>query len=309
MQNTTRLIGTGPERISYHGSKERLSPRLWALISPLFSDPTSSPRSFVEPFGGSGVMSAQASERGLPEVVYNELNHRMVHLLRTIQNPAHAAELARLCRAVEITEPVFDHCRQTSVLDDPTASPTERAFRMLVNLSNGRYSGCPFNNRTGYHPVKRLATFHLHLPRLSAAWQRIQISQRDAFEVIAERVADPNCLLFLDPTYINSTRASSRKYSHELTDDDHARLIRIVANAQARIMLCGHESDIYSCLNGLNGWHTAGFSGHVLRKERVWFNWSLSDPVALAGVAPVVSQPALSPIRIATPGSPSTRSS
>ncbi len=74
----------------------------------------------------------------------------------------------------------------------------------------------------------------------------------DALRLI-ERYDNPDVLMYLDPPYVRSTRRSGRLYNHEMTDDDHRRMLELITKSRAQIILSGYASNMYD--NALQGWH------------------------------------------------------
>jgi hypothetical protein len=93
--------------------------------------------------------------------------------------------------------------------------------------------------------------------------------------------------VYLDPPYVLAARGGRRYYRHELSDDDHRWLLRIVrwlTNLGVRVMLSGYPSELYhgegfgiEPIFLLPGWDVETFEvmtrGHKWRTECVWFNF------------------------------------
>ncbi len=84
-----------------------------------------------------------------------------------------------------------------------------------------------------------------------------------------------NWFVFLDPPYLMGTRSSGPMYRHEMTDEQHAELLRIVRLLPCPVMLCGYWSQLYA--NALDDWRVVEYfsvarSGEK-RKEFAWCNY------------------------------------
>lgn len=87
--------------------------------------------------------------------------------------------------------------------------------------------------------------------------------------------ADENTLIYLDPPYVLSTRTSRARYDHELTDEQHIKLLEIVkriAQQQgAKVMISGYSNNIYN--QTLADWFSKDFQAMTrggVRTETVW---------------------------------------
>lgn len=83
--------------------------------------------------------------------------------------------------------------------------------------------------------------------------------------------------VFGDPPYVLAERSHGKQYRCELSDDDHARLLRIltlIPPSTAAVMLCGYRSPIYAAVDRL--WrsidHRVPTRGG-LQDERIWMNY------------------------------------
>lgn len=85
--------------------------------------------------------------------------------------------------------------------------------------------------------------------------------------------------IFADPPYVLSERAHGKQYAHELTDEQHALLVAILARfpESAGIMLCGYKSKIY---RRLKHWRSIDHQVPTrggLQDERIWMNYLETD--------------------------------
>lgn len=84
-------------------------------------------------------------------------------------------------------------------------------------------------------------------------------------------------VLYADPPYVLSTRTSEKRYRHELTEADHARLAEVLhrlAAAGVAVIVSGYPSALYDAL--FPGWNTRQFQAMTrggVRTEKLWFNF------------------------------------
>jgi DNA adenine methylase len=85
----------------------------------------------------------------------------------------------------------------------------------------------------------------------------------------------PSTLIYCDPPYLRSTRASSKAlYNHEMTDAQHVELLRVLKSLPCRVMISGYSSTLYA--KELKGWNATAFQAATRGRpaaEWVWFNY------------------------------------
>ncbi len=103
-----------------------------------------------------------------------------------------------------------------------------------------------------------------------------QIVTMDALELLERTSIGRGWFLYADPPYLPSTRRGGRVYDHELTVDQHRRLLRrLKALDGPMVMLSGYWSDLYA--RELRGWRTDHFD--VMTRggpatEWLWMNYA-----------------------------------
>ena len=107
----------------------------------------------------------------------------------------------------------------------------------------------------------------------------------DYLDGLAARRPGPAVCVYADPPYLPETRTKRIQYGpHELTRDDHVRLLAIVRRLGCRVLLSGYPSELYA--EALVGWRVYQFRamtrGGVPRTECLWMNYpepaELHDP-------------------------------
>lgn len=109
----------------------------------------------------------------------------------------------------------------------------------------------------------------------------VQIENRPALEVI-ERFNYSNVFMYIDPPYVLGTRAQ-KQYRHEMLDQDHEELLKVLLKSRAKIMISGYESEMYN--DYLVGWEKKHFSSCAEtgkpRTETVWMNYKADPQMSL----------------------------
>ena len=114
------------------------------------------------------------------------------------------------------------------------------------------------------------------------AISNLQLIHADAIEWLAATTLSSDALVYLDPPYLMSTRRQHRPiYRCELSDDDHRRLLKIIAALPCMVMISGYYSDLYA--EALAGWRSISFQsrtrGGSMATEWLWMNYP--QPTAL----------------------------
>lgn len=241
--------------ITWFGGKSKIAPK---IIKHFVAHQT-----YCEPFGGSAAVLL-AKEPSRVEV-YNDLNSDLANLFRVLRTPA---LFEQLCVGLEYTlyaRAEFDLAKET------TTDSIERARRFIVRQrqSHGgfgkRWSYCVEDSSMGMSSaVRRWQAGIDRLPLIHQRFKRVQIEQDD-WRTVMQRFDRPRTLFYLDPPYVPDTRVNGR-YQHELSQDDHQRLVDYLLTVKGMVVLSGYEHEAYSPLEEA-GWQ---------RIESLWLSPSIS---------------------------------
>lgn len=262
--------------LRYHGGKFRLAAWVMRFFPPH--------RIYTESFGGAaGVLLQKPRSHG---EVYNDLDGNVVAFFRCLQQP----ELRdRLVQAITLTP----YARaEFEVAWQPTDDLVERARRTAIRAQMGFGSAGATKGATGLRTdtMRRYSTAQMDwaayppvLLDVAERFQQVLIENRPAVDVL-EQHDSPETLHFVDPPYVHSTRVlrSQGGYRHELTDDDHTELLRVLRGLRGMVVLSGYASELYA--EELPGWishstqaRISAVRGTALRTEVVWLNPACAD--------------------------------
>lgn len=234
---------------------------------------------YVEPFAGSAAVLF-AKPRSRLETL-NDLDGQIVAFFRTLRERPDD-----LIRAVELTP--YARAEYEAALE-PTDDPVEAARRWMVRsimcVGNDRTGGWSATIRRSAVGASRSRRWQLMPDRLAACAERligVQIECRP-WDDILERFDLPGVVMFVDPPYMAETRAQTiGAYEHEMTDEDHGRLIEALRGLKrASAVVTHYPHPLYDSL----GWHycdiavhadSATSRGRAERTERIY----ASHPVA-----------------------------
>src|SRR5690606_16106053 len=55
-----------------------------------------------------------------------------------------------------------------------------------------------------------------------------------------------NSLLYIDPPYLHTTRASKKVYDFEMDEDEHRRLCDTLCGFRGKVIISGYDSELYN---------------------------------------------------------------
>lgn len=262
--------------VRYHGGKWRLAPWIIEHLPPH--------RVYVEAFGGGGSVLLR-KPRSYAEV-YNDLDSEMVNLFRVVRE--NGAALVDALRLTPFSRSEFAEAWH------PSANPLEQARRTIIRSFMGFGSsaitmarlptkGAPGgvqktgfranSNRSGTTPAHDWANYPNALIAVIERMQGVVIENRDAFSLIPQHDG-PDTLFYIDPPYLASTRDKGLDYRHEMTDQDHVELGRLLGSLAGMVVISGYPSDAYNEI--YSGWlridRKAMADGARPRIECLWLN-------------------------------------
>ncbi len=234
--------------LRYHGGKFRLAPWIISHFPPH--------RIYVEPYGGAASVLFR-KDRSFAEV-YNDLDDKIVNVFRVIQDRSTASELIRLLQLTPYARSEFD------LAFDNSDNPVEQARRTIIIAFMGFSSdSATRGHRTGFRGLSiktvrysgnEWANYPDALKFLVDRFRGVVIESMPALKLI-EKYDSTEAFFYLDPPYLHSTRSKGHGYQHEMTDDDHLKLIEKVKGLKGMAILSGFRNEIYD--SNLTGWTRA----------------------------------------------------
>lgn len=264
---------------AYYGGKTRIAPAIVALLP--------EHRHYVEPFAGS-LAVLLAKPRSAMETV-NDIDQHLMTFWRVLRDRPAELEVAMHLTPHSRTE-------HAAAYDLDAHDEVEIARRVWVLLSQGRggtlrNTGWRFRrNPSGstYSMPDYLAAYAQRVPAGAARLHGVSLECRDALDVIREYGRHPDVLLYCDPPYVGSTRATG--YRHEMNSDaEHAALAEALRACVAAVVLSGYASPLYADLYrdwhrvDIPAWTGNGIRGDATktdgdRVEVLWSNRQIGAP-------------------------------
>lgn len=267
--------------IRYHGGKFRIAD--W-IISQFPSH-----RTYVEPFGGGGAVLL-AKPPSCVEV-YNDLDADVVNFFEVLRDKQLSQELAHLIELTPYSRTEFLNARTE------TTSKVDQARKLVIRAQMGFGSAGATKGNTGFRLdtgrggsdiVKIWQRQPKVILQAAARLKKVLIENRDALKVIEDHDRD-DTLFFIDPPYVLDTRNMGGKaYRHEMSNEDHEKLIKTLKLCKGMVIVCGYEHPIYETLKWKKIKKTvaaAGQAGSVIREEVLWINSQAENQQDLFGAS------------------------
>lgn len=240
---------------------------------------------YCEPFGGSAAVLINREPS--PVETYNDLDSEVVNFFRVLRDQKEA-----LIEQIGLTP--FSREEFEQAIREPTEGLTdlERARRFYVlarqvrtglaqKASTGRWAHCLLTSRAGMAgAVSRWLGAVEDLNLIAQRLLRVQIEHAPAIEVI-ERFDSPETLFYCDPPYPHDSRGDNNAYAHEMTDEQHRELARILRNVKGRVALSSYDSklmdELYHDWHCIKGPEKKVHSVKETRQEVLWVNYELKE--------------------------------
>lgn len=249
----------------WFGSKRTMAPDIVRELGPH--------RAYWEPFCGS--MAVLFAKEPSQQETVCDLHGELINLARVLASEDAYSLYEKSARILASTEL---YCEYRDA--DPPKEPLDRALRYLCMSWLGR-NGISGTKRYNYSPSVRFTTgggstatrWRSAVESIPAWHERLRnvlILQRDAFAVLAELPDQNDIAIYIDPPYVNASRARGSQYEHDFTEEQHAELARILGRfRRARVVV-----SYYDCndVRGLyDGWtflcHARQKNLHVQNKR------------------------------------------
>ena len=231
---------------------------------------------YLEPFFGSGAVFFAKTPARIETL--NDLDGNVVNYFRVIREKAD--ELVEL---LEMTPYARDEYYAACEVN-PGDSGVEKARKFAVRCWQG--FGASNLYRNGFRSSQRSISPHTtkewrNLPeRLIEASERLknaQIENLPATEII-RRYDTKDVFIYADPPYLHGTR-KNYLYKHEMEDQDHIELLKVLAEHPGKVLLSGYDNELYNDM--LPGWRKAQkktqAEAGIPRVETLWMNYEIGQ--------------------------------
>lgn len=236
---------------------------------------------YVEPYmGGASVF---LRKRPSQIEIVNDLDGEVVNFFRVLRDDTTA-----LVRAIDLT-PYSRREWELAFEVAPDAGPVERARALYIRLRQSfdasaalSYKSPSWRRQVGNNRGKSVTeewdTLD-HLYAVAKRFKQAQLENRPALDIIAQ-ADSKETLYYVDPPYVQSTRGGNdTEYGHEMTDEDHIKLLAVLKSLQGMVILSGYENLLYT--QHLSGWvkktKTTTTNANNQATEAIWLNPACVD--------------------------------
>lgn len=259
--------------IRYHGGKFRLAD--WVIRH--FPKHTC----YTESFGGAAGVLLQ-KPRAYAEV-YNDLDGEVVNLFRVLRNEDDRNKLIELLVFTPYSRVDFQEAWE------PCDNSIEKARRLIIRAQMGFGSAGASKGITGFRIDTKRAygtaqslwvTYPNHLADVGQRLSGVLIENRPAIQILRDH-DEAETLHYVDPPYVHDTRypgaKTGRVYRHEMSDQDHEELLKVLLELEGKVIVSGYPSEIYN--DYLGKWKCIQTSARIssgrgtdTRTECIWIN-------------------------------------
>jgi DNA adenine methylase len=201
----------------------------------------------VEPFGGAA--SVLMRKWRCYAEVYNDLDGELVNLFTVARD--RGSELISRLTLTPFSRTEFETSYESSTDSIEQARRTVvRSFMGFGSNSHNKATGFRANsNRSGTTPAHDWMNYPECLRVTIDRLRGIVIENREAIKVMLAHDG-PDTLHYVDPPYVKSTRDSGTDYRHEMTDEDHRELSKVLNSLDGMVIVSGYNSPLYEEMYG-----------------------------------------------------------
>lgn len=216
-------------------------------------------KTYVEVFGGAGHLLFGKKPSKID--VYNDLHSGLVNLFNVIREQPE--EFQQLLTLTPYSRETFNESKHWETIEEPIEKAYWFYIRLMQSFSNSfsSWSYTITSSRRGMaNSVSRwLGNVDKNLPAAIERLRGLQIENLD-FEELILKYDKPTTLFYLDPPYLPQTRGAKKVYKHEMSYENHERLVNVLKEIKGKAVLSGYDNDLYGQL---------GWKKHLLGKYAV----------------------------------------
>lgn len=238
--------------LKYHGGKQPISDWIISHFTPHTH--------YVEPYCGAAHVLYAKSPDNCSEVI-NDLDERLMTFWRVLQDPAQRRQFIERCAFIPVSQALFNQSKAqlcTGPYSYLTAVEKAVAFFVVArqSMSGRQRDFAPLSKsrtRRGMNEqVSALLSAVEGLPQAAERLRRVVLYCEPALRII-EREDSEHTLFYIDPPYMPRSRAAVSVYRHEMTADEHAKMLAVLRGCKGAVLLSGYRSAMYDAV--LHDWN------------------------------------------------------
>lgn len=241
--------------IRRHGGKKYLAQHIVRMFPPHTR--------YIEPYFGSGAVLFQKSSDGITETI-NDLDKHLTNFWKVLQHEKFFEEFARRIQATPFSEFEFEESQEvlkTKRSDPEKKISLENAIAFFISNRQSR-QGMQKNFATPSSRTRRKMneqcaawlTAVERLPEVHARLKRVEIRCLEAVDFIRKYDSEQTAI-YADPPYPTETRRLKNAYQHEMTKDDHTKLLDCLTAVKGKFIISTYASDLYESYSQANNWN------------------------------------------------------
>jgi DNA adenine methylase len=221
---------------AWYGGKEALASTLVSLL------PTH--KIYVEVFGGSGALLFAKEPSSLE--IFNDLDSGVVNFFQVLRNPQQAEALQhQLILTPYAREEYYECLKQWETSENPIEKARQWYVAVMQSMNSSiRATGWSCTKAPGSNPARAWTNSITNLSACVGRLAHVQVDHRD-FETVIQTYDTLQTCFYLDPPYLAETRRKQRCYHHEMTREDHERLLSCIQHVQGMVILSGYAHPLY----------------------------------------------------------------
>ena len=187
---------------------------------------------YLEPFTGAG--SCFLNKKPSLSGCLNDLDVGIMAIWKALRDTPYQF-LGRL-HAVKYCEDIFNCAlvAESQNLEGIELAINEFILRRMSRGGLKKAFGWSDRQRGGQPgDVNAFQTILQQLPIISRRVQGVELFNRPAVEVIQE-MDSKDSLIYCDPPYVNATRRSHNTYEHDMVEDDHIELAKVLNKCKGK---------------------------------------------------------------------------
>lgn len=232
--------------------------------------------------GCCGMASVTLNRAPAPVEVLNDLDGDVVNFFQVLRDQWE--ELQRHLSLTPYSEKEFKTALQTLPSTKAPLLRAARCFTMWRQSFGGagkQFSMTVARSRRGMADVVSgwLSAIDENLPLVVNRLRHVQYTNMPVVDWLP-KFAQKGGLIYLDPPYVKSSRATPNIYRKEMTDAQHVQMLRVVKKCPGKFMISGYDTPMYR--GELKDWtlhvkpianHAAGGRSKRTMQECLWCNF------------------------------------
>lgn len=194
-------------------------------------------------------------ERSFAEV-YNDQWDIVVNVFRVLRDETKAQDLRKRVELTPYSRTEFEQTgdEYLNQIEDPVERARRTIFRSFAGFGSAATNAKHAtgfranNNRAGTTPAHDWVNYPFQIGKFIQRLQGVVIENRPAVEVLIQHDRH-DTLHYVDPPYVHETRNLRRgnaAYAHEMTNQDHNELSKVLYELKGMVVLSGYDSSLYN---------------------------------------------------------------